>query len=161
ADGIVSGPCGGGPFVGPNSPVITCIFDFDGTSVTYGASDTGAGGDRFLNHTSPVHAVGALAISNQTFTISVTSFPAWDEPTVPTFLRLDGAVTIVSGFVDILFQGFLGDALVNQIGSVHFDTPGLHPLSFVDFNPAAPTATSAKSVLTVTVHGIARYDVGA
>ncbi len=158
AAGIVAGPCGGGPFGGMSTGLFACAFA-DGTSASYGATDVDAGVDFFHQYTSPVSVVSTLPGAERTVVIDITSTPTWTTATVPTFLRLDGTVTIDVGFVDLLFEGFLGGVLVNSV-KASFDTPGVHALGIPDFNPAAPTGTPALSRLTVTVHSIARYDAG-
>jgi hypothetical protein len=155
AAGFISGPCGAGAFGGPLAPVLVCDLG-DGATATQGGS-ADAGLNYFANFTSPVALVGTMPGITKTIVVELTSDPTWTTDPVLTFLRLDGTVTIEAGFVDILFEGFLGGVKTNEV-KFYADKAGVYTLGIPDINPAAPALTPATSILTITVHSIASYE---
>src|SRR5829696_3875002 len=75
ADGIVTGPCGGGPIVGADHPTFGPCGLFNAGTAQYGAQAI-SGENSFLNNHSPVVVSGFSGQIN-VFVMTIVSNPVW------------------------------------------------------------------------------------
>lgn len=152
ADGMIVGSCGADVVQGNANPIRVCVLAGGGTAVQGGQAISGV--NNFRNNHSPVLVVGVPG-QTTTFVMTIVSNPTWNAPgLVPTFLSLNGMVTILQpgATVDISFIGVLGGPALSITG--HFDQNA--NIGVTVFGNQAQSNV-AISTLTVTITGAAMF----
>src|SRR5215213_4727259 len=153
ADGIVTGPCGGGNIVGDDHPTFGPCGLFSAGSATYGAQAI-SGENNFRNNHSPVVVSGFSGQVN-VFVMTIVSNPVWTVPgPVPTRLALEGTITILEpgASVNLIFTGLLGGPPLTLPAAFLVN----HTFSVELFGDQA-IASAAVSTLVITINGAASF----